>query len=231
MYRKQIKKILLLVLAIVMAVSIAVVPASAASKKIHSYGVCDGDYYIVLLCYLTEVESNSDSDIANCFTNANDFIVASYSSDGNISIPGEFDKLPIYVDVTCEYIDNWDTACSLLSTSCTVFKLALYSSDFTLIKTSDLITCGDFDSIYTTIQPTLDTFIFGNTSEETTEEETGTQFPTLFDVCMQFWQFWLGDNFCDPTTVQLLSALLAVGIVYFVLILPFFKLCKGGRKS
>lgn len=65
----------------------------------------------------------------------------------------------------------------------------------------------------------------------TSPGETTTNLPTLFDVCMQFWQFWLGDNFSDPTTVQLLSAFLAIGIVYFVLILPFFKLCKGGRKS
>lgn len=61
--------------------------------------------------------------------------------------------------------------------------------------------------------------------------ETITNLPTLFDVCVQFWQFWLGENFNDPSTVQLLSALLAIGIVYFILILPFFKLCKGGRKS
>lgn len=52
----------------------------------------------------------------------------------------------------------------------------------------------------------------------------------LYDYLMDFWQFWLGTNFTDQTTIQLLSAISTIALVYGLLILPILKIFRGRKK-
>ena len=54
----------------------------------------------------------------------------------------------------------------------------------------------------------------------------------LFDLCMQFWGFWFGNNLTDTTVLQLLSVVSTIALVYGVIILPLMKLFRiGGSKK
>ena len=54
----------------------------------------------------------------------------------------------------------------------------------------------------------------------------------LFDICMQFWGFWFGNNLTDTTVLQLLSVVSTISLVYGVIILPLMKLFRiGGSKK
>jgi len=52
----------------------------------------------------------------------------------------------------------------------------------------------------------------------------------LFDYLMDFWEFWLGANFTDVATKQLLAAVSSIALVYGLLILPLLRIFRGRKK-